>query len=237
MKILLKPALAAGIALASLSAPAVIAPAAAQTAQGIGVVNINAVVANSNAYRTAQQQRQTTYQAQIEQANQRRTAISQQLQPMVTQLQTASQQANADQAALQQQAGQIQQIEEAGQRELQQILAPVALSQAYVEEQINDQLAAAIQSAATAANVSLVVTPDSVLYAAPSHNMNQQVLDQLNTLLPSAQLTPPEGWLPRQMREQQEAAQAQAGQGAAQPAAAPAAATPAPAVQQPVQGR
>lgn len=232
MKSLLKPALAAGIALASLTAPAVIAPVAAQGAQGIGVVNINAVVANSNAYRTAQQQRQTTYQAQIDQANQRRTAIQQQLQPMVTQLQTASQAANANQQQLQQQAAQIQQIEEAGQRELQQILAPVSLSQAYVEEQINDQLATAIQNAATAQNVTLVVTPDSVLYAAPSHNMNQQVLDQLNTLVPSVQVTPPQGWLPRQMREQQEAAQAAQAGGAAAPAA-----TPAPAAQQPVQGR
>jgi len=236
MKILLKPALAAGIALASLTAPAVIAPAAAQGAQGIGVVNINAVVANSNAYRTAQQQRQTTYQAQIDQANQRRQAISQQLQPMVQQLQTASQAENANQQQLQQQAGQIQQIEQAGQQELQQILAPVTLSQAYVEEQINDQLATAIQNAATAQNVTLVVTPDVVLYAAPSHNMNQAVLDQLNTLIPSAQLVPPEGWLPRQMREQQQAAQAaQGAQAGAQPAA-PAAAAPAPAAQ-PVQGR
>jgi len=223
---LLKPALAAGLALAALSAPAAIAPAMAQGAQGIGVVNIQAVVANSDAYRTAQQQRQTTYQAQIDQANQRRTAIQQQLEPMVTQLQTASQQANADQGQLQQQAAQIQQIEQAGQRELQQILAPVGLSQAYVEEQINDQLQTAIQNAATAANVNLVLTPDTVLYADAGFNMNQAVLTQLNTLLPSAQVVPPEGWVPRQVREQQAAAQAQAGGAAA-----------APAVTAPVEGR
>jgi len=229
MKTLLKAGLAAGIALASLTAPAVIAPVAAQGAQGIGVVNINAVVANSNAFRAAQQQRQTTYQAQIDQYNQRRAAIQQQLQPLVQQLQTASQTENPNQQQLQQQAAQIQQIEQVGQQELQQILAPVTLSQAYVEEQINDQLATAIQNAATAANVTLVVTPDVVLYAAPSHNMNQAVLDQLNTLLPSAQVVPPEGWLPRQMREQQEAAQA-----GVPAAAAPA---PAPAASQPVEGR
>jgi Skp family chaperone for outer membrane proteins len=230
MKYLLKPALAAGIALSSLTFPAIIAPVAAQGAQGIGVVNINAVVANSNAYRTAQQQRQTTYQAQIEQANQRRQAISQQLQPMLQNLQSASQAANADQQALQQQAIQIQQIEEAGQRELQQILQPVGLSQAYVEEQINDQLQVAIQNAARRQNVTLVVTPDVVLYADAAHNMNQAVLDELNTLIPSAQLVPPEGWLPRQMREEQEAAQAaQATQQAAPAAPAPGAA--------PVEGR
>lgn len=222
MKSLLKPALAAGIALASLTAPAAIAPVAAQNAQGIGVVNINAVVANSNAYRNAAQQRQTTYKAQIDQANQRRAAIQQQLQPMLEKLQADSQAANANQQALQQQAAQIQQIEEAGQRELQQILSPVALSQAYVEELINDQLATAIQNAAAANNVTMVVTPDVVLYAAPAHNLNQAVLDQLNTLLPSAQVVPPEGWLPRQIREQQEAAQAGQAPAAAAPAAAPA---------------
>ena len=41
MKIILKPALAAGIALASLAAPAMMAPAAAQTVQGLAVVNVH----------------------------------------------------------------------------------------------------------------------------------------------------------------------------------------------------
>ena len=205
MKALLKPALAAGIAFASLTAPAVLAPVAAQGVQDIGVVNLEAVVANSTAYQGAQQQRQTTYQSQIEQANTRRQALSQELQPLAEQLQTASQAANADQQALQQQALQLRQREEAAQRELQQILAPVALSQAYVEEQINDQLGAAIESAARAQSVSLVITPDVILYADNALNMNQPVLDELNRLLPSAQVTPPEGWVPRAMREQQEA--------------------------------
>ncbi len=215
----LKPAIAAGLALAALSAPAAITPVAAQAAAGartIGVVNVPAVVANSNAYRTAQQQRQTTYQAQIEQANQRRQAIGQQLQPLIQQLQTASQQPNANQQALQQQALQAQQIEQAGQQELQQLLAPVALSQAYVEEQINDQLNTAIQNAARAQNISLVITPDVILYADASYNINQPVLDELNRLLPSAQLVPPTGWVPREVREQQ-AAQAQQGAAPAQP--------------------
>jgi Skp family chaperone for outer membrane proteins len=220
MKIILKPALAAGIALATLAAPAVMAPASAQsTVKGIAIVNVPAVVANSNAYRTAQQQRPTTYKAQIDQANARREAIAAQLQPLYTQFQTAQQAANPNQQTLQQTASQIQQIEAAGQRELQQMLAPVQLSQAYVEEQINDKLVTAIQSAARKQNVSIVISPDSVLYADNAYNMNQAVLDELNTLIPSAQLVPPAGWLPREMREQQQAQQQAAGQ-AQQPAAA-----------------
>jgi Skp family chaperone for outer membrane proteins len=225
MKIILKPALAAGIALASLAAPAVMAPASAQsTVKGIAVVNVPAVVANSNAFRTAQTQRPTTYKAQIDSANARREAIAAQLQPLYTQFQTAQQAQNPNQQALQQTAGQIQQIEASGQRELQQLLAPVQLSQAYVEEQINEKLVTAIQNAARKQNVTMVISPDSVLYADNAYNMNQAVLDELNTLIPAAQLVPPAGWLPREMREQQQAQQQAAGQApqAQQPAATPA---------------
>ena len=216
---LLKPALAAGLAAAALASPAMLAPAAAQQVAGIGVVSPQAVLVNSTAFQTAQQQRPATYKTQIDQANARRQAIATQLRPLYERLQNESRAANAaqNQAALQQQYSQIQQIEASGQQELNQILSPVQLSQAYVEEQITDQLSTAIQNAATKKNVTLVITPESVLYAAAPYNMNQDVLAELNALIPAAQLVPPQGWLPREMREQQ-AAEA-AAQGAQQPAA------------------
>jgi Skp family chaperone for outer membrane proteins len=225
---LLKPALAAGLAAAALASPAMLAPVAAQQVAGIGVVNPQAVVVNSAAFQTAQQQRPVTYKAQIDAATARRQAIAAQLQPLYQKLQTDSQAANAaqNQAALQQQYAQIQQIEGTGERELNQILAPVQLSVAYVEEQLTDQLPAAIQAAATKKNVTLVLSPEGVLYGAAPYNMNQDVLAELNALLPTAQLVPPQGWLPREMREQQEA-QAQAA-AAQQPAAS---------TTQPVSGR
>jgi Skp family chaperone for outer membrane proteins len=221
MKILpFKPALAAVLAATALAAPALTLPAMAQDAQRIGVVNVPAVVVNSSAYQTAQTQRQTTYAAQFQQAEARRTALQAQIEPMVDAFNAARAQPNADQNALQQQAVQIQTLQQQGQAELQQILAPVALSQAYVEEQIQDQLGSAIETAAGTQGVTLVISPDVVLHAAATHNMNQAVLTQLNTQLPVAQLVPPQGWLPREMREQQEqaaaaaAAQAPAGQAA-----------------------
>lgn len=215
---LLKPALAAGLAAAALASPAMLAPAAAQQVAGIGVVSPQAVLVNSTAFQTAQQQRPTTYKTQIDQANARRQAIATQLRPLYERLQNESRAANAaqNQAALQQQYSQIQQIEAAGQQELNQLLEPVQLSQAYVEEQITDQLSTAIQNAATKKNVTLVITPESVLYAAAPYNMNQDVLAELNALIPAAQLVPPQGWLPREMREQQAAQAAAQGQ---QPAA------------------
>jgi len=208
LKTVLRPALAAGIALATVTGAGAFAPAAAQ-AQKVAVVNLPAVVVNSNAYKTAQTQRQTTYAAQLQQAETRRQALQAQLDPLVTAFNTARAAANPNQTSLQQQAQQIQQIQQQGQNELNQILGPVALSQAYVEEQINDKIGTAVENAAKAKGVTLIVSPDTVVYADASHNLNEAVLAQLNTLIPSAQLVPPTGWLPREMREQQEAAAAQ----------------------------
>ena len=217
MKLLFKPAVAIGLAMAA-AAPLAVAPAHAQNAQGVGVVSLPAVVANSNAYQVAEQQRPVTYKAQIDQAEARRAAIAAQLQPLVTSFNTARQAANPNQQALQQQAAQIQQIEQNGQRELQQILAPVSLSRAYVTEQIEGQLDAAVQAAARKKNVTLILDPSqgAVVYADAKHNLTQDVINELNALLPSAQLVPPQGWLPREIREQQAAAAAAQGQ---QPAA------------------
>lgn len=213
----LKPVLAAGLVLGVSSAPVFVAPAAAQSVNGVGVVSLPAVIRNSSAFATAEQQRQVTYKAQIDAAEARRLQIATQLEPLYNQINTARQQPNPDQAALQQTVRQIQQIEQAGQREIQQMLAPLAGSQAYVQEQIEDQLSAAVQSAATRKNITLILEQSSgaVVFATAPYNITQDVLTELNALLPAAQLVPPEGWLPRELREQQAAAAAQQG---AQPA-------------------
>ncbi|PZU17099.1 MAG: hypothetical protein DI591_04275 [Citromicrobium sp.] len=222
MKKIVASALAAGLAMGAV--PALTVPAAAQVVRGIGVVNLPAIVANSNAYRTAEQQRQVTYKPQLDQAEARRAQIAAQLQPLITRFNTDRQAANPNQQSLQQQAQQIQTIEQNGQRELQQMLAPLALSRAYVQEQIEDKLEAAVQAAARRKNITLILDPNSgaVIYADQAYNLTQDVLNEVNTALPAAQLVPPQGWVPREIRQQQEAAAqaaqaAQAGQPAAQP--------------------
>ncbi len=200
-----KSLLAAGVAFATIS-PIAAAPAAAQIVKGIGVVSLPAVVANSNAYKVAEQQRPVTYKPQLDQAETRRAAIAAQLQPLIDKF-NKDRQANPNNPALQQQAAAIQQIQQSGQQELQQLVQPVALSQAYVTEQIEDKLDTAVQAAAKKKNVQLILDPTqgAVLYADAAYNMTQDVLNELNTLLPSAQLVPPQGWMPRQVREQQAA--------------------------------
>jgi Skp family chaperone for outer membrane proteins len=233
MKTLLKSALVAGLLLggsqmAYAAKPAAAASSGGQVAPGIAVANVDAVVGNSNAFKVAQQQRPVTYKATIDAAEARRAQISTQLQPLIDKFnrdRTApAGNTPAGQASLQQQAQSIQNIQQNGQAELQRMLEPVALSEAYVQEQIGDKLNAAIQAAMAKKGVTLVITPQSVLAAANSYNLNQAILDELNVSIPSAQLVPPAGWEPREIREQKAAQAAQAG---GQRPAAPASATPA----------
>ena len=188
---------------------------------GIAVANVDAVIGNSAAFKTAQTQRPVTYKAQFDAAEARRTQITAQLQPMVDKFNRESQAANAStpaaQTSLQQQAQTIQRIQQSGQAELQKLLEPVALSEAYVQEQIGDKLNAAIQAAMVKKSVSLVITPQSVVAANAGYNLNQAILDELNVSIASAQLVPPTGWEPHEMREQRAAQAAQ--QGGARPPA------------------
>ncbi|HEX7711497.1 MAG TPA: OmpH family outer membrane protein [Sphingomonadaceae bacterium] len=231
MKLLLQPVAAAGLILMA-AGPLAVAPAAAQELKTVGVVDLPYVLAQSSAYKTAEQQRPVTYKTQYDQAKTRSDQLKAQIQPMVDKLQADSKQPNANRSALQQQASAIQQLDQNGQNELNQILAPVALSQEYVQEQIQDKLGQAVENAAKAKGVSLILNRDNiVVYRAQSYDMNQAVIDELNKLLPTAQLVPPPGWLPREMREQQAAQQPAGAAPAAQQPAATAPAGP------PVQGR
>ena len=216
MKTFSKSLVAASLMLAGSQMIAV-APAAAQAVKGIAVANPTAIVSLSNAFKVAEQQRPVTYKAQIDQANVRKTQIEAQLRPMATKLQADAQAPSANQAALQQQYGQIQQIEQAGQNEINSILQPIALSRAYVVEQIGDKLEQATKNAMAKQKIDILLDSGAVINAGEAYNLNQAILNELNVLIPNAQLVPPAGWLPRQQREQQ--AQQQQQQQQAAPAA------------------
>lgn len=230
MKTLLKAAALAGL-LAATAAPAIAANG--PLAPGIGWVSIDAIKVNTNAWKVAEQQRPTTYKATIDQANSRAQAIQTQLVPLAQKFErdrsAASANTPAGQTALQTQYQQIQSIQQAGEEEINRILAPVQLSRAYVEEQVNDQLQKAVNQAATKRKLTMLVRAESIVYADPGYNMNQAVLEEINVLLPAAQLVPPAGWEPREQRERRAAAAAAQGQPvAAGTAPRPATTTPAP---------
>lgn len=240
MKLIRNSALVAAVSLVALSAnPAFAekkdknAPAAAPAApaatsnvvQGIAVANLQAAIANTDAFRVAQQQRPVTYKPQIDQAQARGNALEAQIKPMIDRFNAARQgtMTPALQTQLQTQARAIQELQEKGKQEIQQILLPAALSEAFVNEQIEDKLDQAVQSAMNKNRVSLLLQPGAVIARANAYDLTDEIVTELNALLPTAQLVPPQGWEPREVRE------ARAQQAAQQAGNRPAAAAPAPA--------
>ena len=225
VKSLIAVGLLAGSAHVAIAAPAkaAAAPAAAATAgvNGIAFAYLDAIIQNSAAFRAAETARQTTYKAQIAQAEARRQQLVAQINPMVEKFNKDQAAPGANQTALQQEGQQIQQLQESGQAELQRILQPVALSRAYVAEQIQDKLDVAIQTAMTKNNVTLLLDPRAKLASSNAYDLSRAILAEVDAAIPSAQLVPPAGWLPREAREQQ--AQQQQAAGAAAPAGRPAA--------------
>lgn len=209
MKTLFKPIAIAALLLAGSSTivQAKTAPAAASSAKGpIAVVNLQGVVGNSTALKTAQSQRNVTYKAQIDAAEARRAAIIAQLQPMADKFQRDRAAPNANNAALMQEQQTIQQLQDAGTQELQRMLQPVTLSDTYVQEQITDKLGAAMQAAMTQSGVSVLLKAEAVqMVTSETYDLTPEVLAQLNTLVPSVQIVPPAGWEPREVREQRAA--------------------------------
>ena len=80
-----------------------------------------------------------------------------------------------------------------------------------------------MQNAVRAKNVSLLVSPQAVLFMQPTADITSAVTAELDKLVPTVSITPPANWQPGQQGQQQ---------GAAPAAAAPAAAAPAPARRQ-----
>lgn len=220
MKNLAFAALLSGLMLSAAPAALAQSTPGGVAVSGIAIANRPAIVAGSNAYKTAAAQLPVTYKAQIDQANTRRNQIAAQLKPLYDKFEADQKVPKPDTAALRAQAAQIQQLEQSGEREMQQMVEPVNVAQQYVLEQIGDKLDQATQAAMTKRKVTVVLDAQSVLKADQVYNLNQDILNEVNVLIPTALLVPPAGWLPRAQREAaaQQAAQQAAAQ-AAQPAA------------------
>ncbi|GHC92634.1 OmpH family outer membrane protein [Novosphingobium pokkalii] len=221
MKLRFASALIAGLMISAAPAAMAAAPAApaassGPVANGIAFANPQAIVGSSSAYQTAMQQRPVTYKAQIDQAKTRSDQINAQLKPLADKFQADQKNPKADRAALEAELGQIQQIQEDGKREIQQILAPLNLAEQYVIEQISDKLDDATQRAMTKRGAKILLDSQAVVKADPSSDISRDILTELNALIPTAQLVPPAGWMPRAQRE---AAAQQAQQQQAAPAA------------------
>jgi Skp family chaperone for outer membrane proteins len=218
-----------GLAQTAARKPAVAAPVAAAprgtVVTGIGVADLQAAVANTNAYKAAVQLRKQQYKPIYDQAQNRLNQLEAQLKPLADQF-NADRAAKKPDAVLQAEYDAIQKAQAQGEAEIKQILVPANTSDQYVIEQITDKLPQAVQNVMGRRGLTMLLNPDAVILSAQPYDVTGAVVAELNALVPSAQINPPPGWQPRQVREQQAQQQQQAAGTA--PAVVPKPATTAP---------
>ncbi|MBJ7444829.1 MAG: OmpH family outer membrane protein [Sphingobium sp.] len=195
MKTIIK---AAALVLAPMTAIALTAvPAAAQSKLGIAVADLQRAVGTSAAYTVARTQMQTTYKPQIDAFNTRKTAIDADLKTKGDAIQKALTAAgNKPTPAIETQYQAFQQSQQSAQAELQRMGQPIALANAYVEEQITAKLSDALKAAMAKAKVDLVLAPDATVSYQPTVDITAAVVTEINALVPSVSITPPAGWQP-----------------------------------------
>lgn len=207
MKTIFK-AVALATAPAALLATA-IAPAQAQTKLGVGVADLEQAAAATTAYTTAASQMRVTYKATFDSVNTRKTALEAELKQKGDALQAAVKAAgNKPSPALQAQYEAFQRRGQEAQAEIQRLSQPIALANAYVQQQLGAKLNDAIKAAMTKRGVDLVLQPDATVSFAPAVDITAAVTAELNTLVPSVSITPPAGWQPGQQQSAPPAANA-----------------------------
>ena len=173
-------------------------PAAAQV-NGIGVTDPAIAIATSAALGAAYQQISTTYAAQRTQLEQ----LQQQRDTLVRQFDTNNdgQMSEAEQQAAQTNTTAVQQLQTLDQT-IQQTQAPIQLARVYAIEQIAMQYGTAVQQVVTAGNISVILTPASVVYASDPVDVTDEIVAKLNTLVPTVSTSVPAGWQPQRQSVQ-----------------------------------
>lgn len=189
------------IAAAALAAPMTLAGQAHAQARSVAVADQERAIAESNAFKTAMTQMQTTYKTQIDQLTARRTALQAEIQPLVTAYENAAKAPNATEASVRPSATALQTKNNAANQELQRIGAPVELARAYVIEQIALKMNDALKATMTARNVDLLLVPNATVSYQPAADITTALTGEINRLVPSVQIVPPAGWRPGQAQQ------------------------------------
>ena len=184
-----------------------LAPVAPAAAQSVAYSDVQQILAQSQAARTADQQMRVTYKSTYDQIESRSRVLQAELNAMVVKFQ-ADQKTNPNNPALQTQARAIQEKQRAAQEELAKLSDPIERVNAYVLEQIEPKLDAAVSAAMAKKKVALLVQRNVVIKNTPGTDLTPDILAELNTLVPSVSITPPAVWQPGQQQGPRAAAPA-----------------------------
>jgi len=174
-------------------------PAAPALAQTVAYTDVQQVLGTSAAAKLADQQMRVTFKTQYDQVESRSRVLQAELNAMIVKVQD-DQKANASDPSLQTQAKAIQEKQRAAQEELGRLSDPIERVNAYVLEQIDAKLDAAVTAAMAKKKVALLLQRGAVIKNTPGTDLTQDIVTELNALVPSVSITPPANWQPGQNR-------------------------------------
>ena len=184
---------------AAAAATAALVPAAAQAqrtpAAVVAVVDTDRIASECTACRAAA----TQLQSQQAALRTRAQTLQQQLQTQAQPVETAVNALNGRQpdAALQARIAAVQTAQRNAQQELATAERNLQSTQLNVNRQIGARLGTIVGSIAAARGANIAVDKGNTLFAAPSVDITNEVLAQLNQQLPSVSVTP----LPQQQQQ------------------------------------
>ncbi len=221
MKTILK---AAALSLTTAIAVVSLAPAVqAQALQGVATIDIERAIAKSNAMVLANNQISITYKTEFDAAQAKATSYNQELTGLRTAIEAAQKAPNPNQQALAAQIDAFTKRQQFAQQDVGSMSVTFQTATAYARSQIDAKLEQAVKQAVAKKGIKMLFKPDSLILADPSADITNDVIAELNTLVPNVSSNVPAGW-PNQ-----------AVAGAAPAGTAPA--TPIPATGQKRQGR
>lgn len=189
----------------AIVAPAVIAITAPASAQSVAVLDPNAAVANSNAWKTAAQTIQTTYKTQIAQTEARQQTLSAGIKTAATALDTNhdGQLSQAEQQANPNGLQALQAKQRSAQQELARLSEPFTRAKDYALEQITGHEDEAVQNVVKQRRITVLLRPEATFVADPSADVTSAVTAELDRLITApVSVTPPANWKPGQNDQQ-----------------------------------
>ncbi len=197
MKTLLKATLFATASLGMVAAlPSFAMAQAAPAAPVVGIANLEEAVAKSNAWVLAANQIRITYAPQITAFEARKRGIEAELQPLAAAIQAAQAAPSPNTAAINGQIQQFQGRQQAAQGELQRLYAPIGRAEAFAQEQILTKLDSALKAAMTKRRVGIVLQPQATVSYAPTADITNDIVAELNTSVPQVSIAVPANWQP-----------------------------------------
>jgi Skp family chaperone for outer membrane proteins len=187
---IIKKRILAGL-LAAPAALAFAAPAQAQVTGSIATVNQVPILATSKAYISGIQQIQAKYKTTIDQIE----AQDKIRQNIVLQLDKNGDKQLDDaeiEAARKANSPLLKQADDAT-AQAQKLSQPILIAQAYVTDQVYRKYDAALGTVITAKKVSIVLNPDSLVYAPDAADISKAVLDEMDKT-PGVSVEVPANW-------------------------------------------